>query len=1610
MAVASRRRNHRGSGPHCVGAGEDVGGQSNYCFSKPSMSGRGRHAEVHCGAARAAKALYVPKPCLVEAKFPEGYGALNMNVLVDSGSQMSFITRHFCKTIVKVKPIEVTGHDGGAPQICARATDRTFFLGGKAFTQRFLVLPDCPYPVILGLDFLETNRISNNHRTHLTFDDTGEKILLCGRSEGLAAAMCMRATGGDDVVSNPQEDKDYPKPGLGDAPMTKQQRKVAEDLLREHSYCFASRDRPVGHVKGVKHRVRPSGEPFKAKLQALSPAQLKVERDCLDEMVRCGVVRPSKSEWASRPSFAPKKDGTTRFCLNFRKLNQRETKDNYPLPRAPELLEPLRECKYFTSLDAAHGYWQIPIHEDDQKFTAVITHWGLYEFVRLPFGLSNAPATYQRLMDEILRKGLLKYCCCYLDDVLIFSKTFDEHVVHVRQVMQWMAKAGLLLKAKKCKFFESEAEYLGHIVGNGEIRMNEKKLRTIIDFPVPTNVKELQSFLGTTGYYRKFVRAFALKGASLTDLTTKDCVWNWTDGHQRVFDMLKKEFNKNVPLKMPDYSKPFIVDTDASDVGIGAVLSQYDDQGEERPVYFASRKLSPAERKWPVRDKEALAILYGCQTYRHHILGSGFTVRTDHHSLQWLMDAEKGRIARWATQLAEYEPFTIVYRKGEANKVADALSRVYAWSECLPDVAFCAATSVQPSAKKRRLGDRKGSTSNLDARDGLEAQNIARCHQRTGTSEDEPVVGEVTDVDYESLFREALRRQETDGRPMSWDVLMKTGRCKLAGSHCPPPPSRVHIAMCGRGDKVGNRSDVWTQVCVAESVRVAARDATGRYARKQVRMNEQKAENAAGSCQFPGESRVPGMVDVEEPVMAPSIRRKECNKKRKFESVLCAMAQGASNGTNRMRVPYWDLERPSNDLLRAAQQAMKSTKVKTAAETGFEEEIVNDKGFVIRDGIFGVEHMGYFRPWLPECFVDAFLKQVHAHPFSAHMGAKRTASRAAQFYIIPNLRQKCREICGGCLPCLKRKQPIQRVGTLASKPPTEPWEMISMDFCGPYPISADGYKYVLVIIDQFSKFVYLIPTRRADARTVIKAMYSRILSVHPCPKKLLSDNGSHFRNKIITAACRVFRIFRAFSSSYYPQGDGQVERFMRNMNDSLSCLIGGDVSDWEMFMPGIQNAYNNTPHAATLVPPFEVLFGAKVKPLIRAEHVPVQGDVSDEAMDFANRLRLVIQNTMVVVRKNVEKAWMARAVAYNRNRQKISVKVGGSCLVRLTPAQMSCQEAGKLRVRWSDPMRVIAVKESGKAFEVQGDTGPAFVVNATRLLSLPPSTWEPRHPDDDITWSDDEYEPEFPGTQACIALLGELDGDAFDEIEKGLSSVASLSSVGQCEAADDIPVSEVPCAEAIDDVSDPNAGNSNQTRQVVAELIIEGDDGGISELVVDSPSTCEIGDANTHALRGAEGDCGSQVGDLVGEGNSGQASSVQQVEQEYADDELEFFRETASESSDGLMVLLSRSGGSEKSGTDAGGSDSSGTAAGGAGMPDTAQASANPREEKESHTNSYVESNIICWLCKQRPKRLQNANGRRNCRGGALLGKFLPKVSPHPHTVNQKTAGRASGS
>ena len=444
-------------------------------------------------------------------------------------------------------------------------------------------------------------------------------------------------------------------------------------IFQEAPALFAARP---GRTTLGEHVIRlKEGQPIRQRPYRI-PQQLvgKLQEE-VEEMLELGVIEPSNSEWCSPVVIVFKKDGSLRICIDFRKLNSISEFNAYPMPRIDDLLEKIGAAKYITTLDLCKGYWQVPLEEACRPYTAFQTPAGLFQFTVMPFGLHGAPATFQRLMDRVLQG--CDYCsAAYLDD--IFSSTWEEHVQHLSLVLGRIQKAGLSLNPAKCEWAREETRYLGYQLGRGEVRPQVDKVEAIQNCPRPRTKKEVRSFLGLVGWYRRFVPRFATIATPLTALTCKDQrnPVTWSDDCETAFRTLKAHLCSSPVLRSPDFNQRFLVQVDASAVGLGAVLAQ-GDLGEEHPILYLSRKLQPPETRYSTVEKEGLAIKWGLESLRYYLLGREFDLETDHRALTWInsMKDHNSRLTRWYLSLQPFR-FTVRHRSGKANVVADYLSRL----------------------------------------------------------------------------------------------------------------------------------------------------------------------------------------------------------------------------------------------------------------------------------------------------------------------------------------------------------------------------------------------------------------------------------------------------------------------------------------------------------------------------------------------------------------------------------------------------------------------------------------------------------------------------------------------------------------------------------------------------------------------------------------------------------------------------------------------------------------------------------------------------------------------------------------------------------------------
>ena len=381
-------------------------------------------------------------------------------------------------------------------------------------------------------------------------------------------------------------------------------------LLMDYADIFAMNKDQLGRTDVLQHRIYTGdAPPIRQQFRRMCQQKKQELRALLAEMLSKEIIQPSSSPWSSPVVLVRKKDGTSRFCVDYRKVNSVTRKDAYPLPRINDVLDTLAGSKLFSTLDLISGYWQVGLHQDDKEKTAFCTSEGLYEFNVMPFGLCNGPATFQRLMDLLLAGIQWNSCLVYLDDIIVLGKTLDDHLKHLAQVFQRLREANLKLQIKKCNLCKQSVQFLGHVVSSEGIAADPAKIEKVVNWPVPTNKSEVQQFLGLVSYYRRFIRDCAHVAKPLYQLTEHSKPFAWTAECGEAFSTLKKHLSTPPVLVFPDFAREFILDTDASNQGIGAVLSQIQSDGQEQVVAYASRLLSKTERRYSVTRKELLAVV-----------------------------------------------------------------------------------------------------------------------------------------------------------------------------------------------------------------------------------------------------------------------------------------------------------------------------------------------------------------------------------------------------------------------------------------------------------------------------------------------------------------------------------------------------------------------------------------------------------------------------------------------------------------------------------------------------------------------------------------------------------------------------------------------------------------------------------------------------------------------------------------------------------------------------------------------------------------------------------------------------------------------------------------
>ncbi|KAD7478366.1 hypothetical protein E3N88_01502 [Mikania micrantha] len=626
-------------------------------------------------------------PSYSTMKIVGAIGTKPLQILIDSGSTHKFLNDKIVDklncVIQSVKNMPVTIADGNQLSCVQLCKDFQWLMQGNWFKVDMLVIPLSTYDIVLGIQWLQTlNDISWNFKNlTMKFTVANKCIELKGTNVNTVTMCSMEKV--NSIVSTPNQlihcqlfslklvnnDECFqhqPKAeGIHNS-------KELQRLLDEFQDIF---EVPKGlpPSRDCDHKIKLKDDSIQLNLKPYRypAAQKNIIEQMTQELLDSGFIRNSTSSFAAPVVLVKKKDGSWRMCVDYRRLNAATVKDVYPIPLIEELLDELGGATVFSKLDLRSGYHQVRMHTHDIHKTAFKTHQGHYDFLVLPFGLTNAPATFQSLMNTTFKPVLRRCTLVFFYDILVYSRSIQQHVQDLKEVLVLMCLHSLKAKHSKCTFGGNQVEYLGHIISEKGVSTDPEKIKAINSWPTPTTIKQLRGFLGLAGYYRRFIKGFGMIARPMTELLKKDA-FKWNDDAQESFQNLKTALTTPPVLALPDFSKEFIIETDASANGLGAVLMQ-----NNHPLAFISKALSIRQQALSVYEKELLAILLAVKQWHRYLIVKHFTIRTDQQSLKHLLDQKIITPLQqiWLSKLVGYD-YDIVYKKGSENSVADALSRV----------------------------------------------------------------------------------------------------------------------------------------------------------------------------------------------------------------------------------------------------------------------------------------------------------------------------------------------------------------------------------------------------------------------------------------------------------------------------------------------------------------------------------------------------------------------------------------------------------------------------------------------------------------------------------------------------------------------------------------------------------------------------------------------------------------------------------------------------------------------------------------------------------------------------------------------------------------------
>jgi len=1045
-------------------------------------------------------------------------------------------------------------------------------IGKQIFTHTFRVLKELLYECLIGIDFMRKFGMQLNLQKNLFYFQDNESIkhlFFEYKDKKPIISICLPEKYSSSEVSSWQVDsnlKSGRSVGLNDDTSREQIDKLVQQMLEEFP-TVVRKDDSYGQTDLTYHIIEYEGEPIYRRAYRRSPALRQVIKENVDHLLKHGKIRPSRSPYSAPVVLDKKKSGGWRMAIDYTALNEHTKTNASPMEDCNSILRQVPTGYWYTVIDCNSGFWQIPLDADSIEKSAFSTEDGHYEFLVMPFGLKNAPKTFQNLMNHIFKEYRSEFLAILMDDILVFSKTLEQHLQDVRKVLQKLKTANMTINKKKSKFAQRRVEYLGHTLTETGIKKQPEKVKAIQEYPTPRNIKDVQQFLGMCQWYSSFINGFATIAEPIYQLLRSGNKWNWGESQEKSFQELKRVMMEDVTLTGIDYKYPIIMKCDASDHGLGAVLVQKID-GKDRPVAFVSKLLKKSEKSAHIYEKELYAIIFAHWKFRQFIEGHRFTIQTDNRALAYLkkMKDKKEKLKRWAVQIDSWDA-DIVVRPGKENVEADALSRAP-----IP-----------------------------------EEENYPNLFEEP---EDDVIYTPMLNLMIPSITLEKLQAEQSKDEEVKNIILaMKKDENGVMNQN---HPYKIEEKILKRKVILEDLDTI--SEALKNSVRVKE---LGGSAKNHSDDQNQKLEVTATSG---------NVSDLINPNM------------KKLDSNVTSYSRKCKSNDKKFKKNY------------------------------------------------------IYVPVIPKKMIEEIMKIFHDAPESGHLGVTKTMNRIKQRAFWNGMNKDIREYVRSCEICQK----INSANTLPYgllhlvHPPSHVFEVICVDFMGPFPTSGKGKlnKYLLVVIDELSKWVELIPMRSARASKVVDFLEDQVFCRFGTPKIIVSDNGSQFTSKILQKMCKEWKIDHRFLSPYHPQ-----QNFTERANKSLKKMIAAYVEEnhksWDEHLQKFALALRTAVNETTKVTPALLNLGRQIPiPFDRGLQIFYAHDTNEQIEDLKavpEKLKSVIS----WVKDNIVAAHLGNKKHYDKKHRHHDFYVGDMVLIK--NHILSSQEEGimqKLAPKWLGPFRL----------------------------------------------------------------------------------------------------------------------------------------------------------------------------------------------------------------------------------------------------------------------------------------------------------------------------------